>query len=137
MIVDNPTDKTWIFWDGQCGFCRRAVDWLLGQVHDPDAYIARPYQTAPRPPMTQAIYDACPDAVHIVLPDGTVQSGGAACVTLLADSKIEFAAWMLCVPPLSWLVEPGYSFVANNRMILSKLMFRSGRGKPTKHDVGA
>jgi len=137
MIVENPTDKTWIFWDGQCGFCRRSVDWLLSQVHDANDYIARPYQTAPRPPMTDAIYAACPDAVHIVLPDGTVQRGGEACLTLLADSNIKFAASMLKVPPLSWLVEPGYSFVANNRMTLSKSMFRNGRGKPTKHDVGA
>ncbi len=134
--TDNPEDTTWILWDSECGFCRRSVDWLLDKVNDPDAFTAIPYQKAPRPPITDEIYEACVDAVHVVTPEGRVLRGGEACTYLLDRSSWAGAAAALKAPPLKWLLEPGYKTVANNRGLLSKVMFRARRDKPTKHDVG-
>ncbi len=136
--VDNPTGKTYVLWDGECGFCRRACDWLAGVVSSPEDYVFIPFQKAPRPPMTDAIYDACHDAIHLVLPDGEVLRGGDACRHLLEDSSHWRAAGALMrVPPVSWLLEPGYATVARNRMVFSRVFFTGKRGKPTRHDIGA
>jgi predicted DCC family thiol-disulfide oxidoreductase YuxK len=136
--VDNPTGKIYVLWDGECGFCRRACDWLAGVVDAPDDYVFIPFQKAPRPPMTDVIYDACHDAIHLVLPDGEVRRGGDACRWLLDHSSHWRAAGaLLHVPPVSWLLEPGYSTVARNRMVFSKMFFTKGRNTPTRHDIGA
>ncbi len=135
MKVDNPEGVTWILWDGECGFCRRGVDWLMGHL-DRSMYRATPFQRAPRPPMTDDIYAACSDAVHIVLPDGTVRRGGDACRYLLEESNLRWLGLSMYVPPISWLLEPGYRTVARNRMFFSKVLFRAGKNQPPRHDIG-
>lgn len=135
-LTTHAEGKTWILWDGACGFCRRSVDWLLDQVMCKDDYIATPYQKAARPPMTDAIFERCDQAVHIVLPDGTVKSGGDACRYLLKGSRRPWLGEALDLPPISWLLEPGYNVVARHRRLLGKILCRTTRNKPPRNDVG-
>ena len=50
--------RHWIVWDGECGFCRRAVDWALARDRR-RLFEAVRYQMAPTPPMTPELRAAC------------------------------------------------------------------------------
>ena len=113
----------WLLWDGDCGFCRRAVAWA--QDRDQEGRLAvLPYQQAPWPPMDEGLAAACSRAVHLRHPDGRLERAGRACLTVL-----ELVGYRRAVPwlrrwPLVWGVELGYCLVARNRMLFSKLLFR-------------
>src|SRR3954451_7019277 len=80
----SPMDAThhWIVWDGECGFCRRSVEWAL--AHDShERFRAVPYQELPSPPMTPALRDACRRAVHVHTADGRWLRGGRASLFIL------------------------------------------------------
>jgi predicted DCC family thiol-disulfide oxidoreductase YuxK len=112
-----------IVWDGDCGFCRRAVEWAL--AHDRDGlFVAVPYQELPSPPMTPALRDACRAAVHVETADGRWLRGGRACLFVLERVGWPRLARVARVAPLVWLVELGYRLVAGNRGFVSRLMFR-------------
>ena len=112
-----------LLWDGDCGFCRRSVEWV--QRRDTGGAIrAVPYQEAPSPPMTPELRAACGRAVHLVLPDGRVLRAGRACLEVLREIGFPFWAALLSVPPLVWAVELGYWLVARNRMLASRFLFR-------------
>src|SRR5438445_280729 len=62
-MSERRADQAWVFWDGTCGFCRRAVDWIKRQDRH-DRLFPVPYQVAPRPPMTEALARRCAPATH-------------------------------------------------------------------------
>jgi predicted DCC family thiol-disulfide oxidoreductase YuxK len=113
--------RTWVFWDGECGFCRRSVSWAVR--HD-RAGILRPmpYQRAPSPPMTPRLRRACARAVHVVTPDGRILRAGRAALYIIGACGWPLAAQVLSVRPLVWLVEIGYRIVANNRPFFGRLL---------------
>jgi predicted DCC family thiol-disulfide oxidoreductase YuxK len=112
-----------ILWDGECGFCRRALAWLLARDHA-GRLAAVPFQEAPSPPMTPALADACRRAVHVVRADGTILRGGRACLHLL-DVVGHRHARIFARAPMLWGIEVGYAVVARNRRLFSKLLFRA------------
>ena len=117
------TTQALLLWDGECGFCRRSVQWA--ERHDTGhAFRAVPYQEAPSPPMTPELRAACGRAVHVVTPDGRVLRAGRACLWVLERTGYPFLARVLALPPLVWAVEVGYWLVARNRTLASRLMFR-------------
>lgn len=117
------TDKHWILWDGECGFCRRAIQWVRRRdVHQ--QFQTAPYQEAPSPPMTPALYAACEKAVHVVRPDGTLLRGGRATLFILERLGWGWFARLLALPPLVWGVELLYRLVAANRPFFSRFLFR-------------
>ncbi len=115
----------WLLWDGQCGFCRRAVDWALKRDRV-GLLVALPYQQATGPPMDEDLAAACSRAVHLRHPDGRLERAGRACLTVLEVVGYRRTARWLRLPPLVWAVELGYWLVARNRMLFSRWVFRKG-----------
>jgi len=113
----------WLLWDGDCGFCRRAVYWALGR--DRAGLIApQPYQQISWPPMDEALAAACRLAVHLRHPDGRQERAGRACLTVLELVGYRRTVRLLRLWPLVWGVEIGYWLVARNRMLFSRWLFR-------------
>ncbi|MEM1022540.1 MAG: DUF393 domain-containing protein [Myxococcota bacterium] len=117
-------EKHLVLWDGECGFCRRSVDWLLALDHE-SRLEALPYQQAPSPPMTPALASACERAVHVVAVDGRVFRAGRAVLFALDVVGWRTLAFVGRIPPFIWAIELGYWVVARNRRWFSKLLFRA------------
>src|SRR5205807_10480261 len=83
-MSERRADQAWVFWDGTCGFCRRAVDWIKRQDRH-DRLFPVLYQVAPRPPMTEALARRCAHAIHVLTPEGVVLSAGRASIYLMAE----------------------------------------------------
>ena len=116
-------DRHWLLWDGECGFCRRSVEWARAR-DSRELIVALPYQQAPWPPMDEQLRAACSRAVHLRHPDGELERAGRACLTVLELIGYRRTAQLLRRWPLVWLVEAGYWLVARNRMIFSRFWFR-------------
>ena len=114
-----------LLWDGECGFCRRSVQWAERRDTG-HAFQAVPYQQAPSPPMTPELRAACSRAVHLITPEGTVLRAGRACLWVLERTGYAGLSRVLSLPPLVWAVELGYWLVARNRQLASRVMFRRG-----------
>src|SRR5262245_48488869 len=82
-----------------------------------------PYQEAPSPPMTPALYAACEHAVHDVRSDGTILRAGRATLFVLENIGWGWFARLLMLPPFVWFVELGYALVARNRPFFSRFLF--------------
>ena len=114
-----------LIWDGECGFCRNAVCWLLRHDHDA-RFKAVPYQDLSSPPMTPALRQQAERAVQVITPRGQQLSGGRAVLFVLAQvgwrpGLVRFASQR----PFVWAVELGYGIVARNRSLFSRFLFRS------------
>ncbi len=121
---ETASGETWLIWDGECGFCRRCVDWL--QTHNGDRFFRiTPYQTCPSPPMTPQLRTASERAVQIVAPGGHRISGGRAVLFVL--QTVGWHPLLLRIaglPPFVWIVELGYHIVSRNRSFFSRFLFR-------------
>jgi predicted DCC family thiol-disulfide oxidoreductase YuxK len=115
--------RHYLLWDGACGFCRRAVEWLRRR-DTKGVFEILPYQDAPSPPMTAELREACRRAVHVVTADGRVLRAGRASLFALGKTGHPHLARILAIRPLVWLVELGYVLVARNRSHLSRLLPR-------------
>lgn len=125
-----PDDvSTLLIWDGDCGFCRNAVGWLLR--HDHDGRIeAVPYQALPAPPMTPALRRQAERAVQVITPGGQHLAAGRAVLFVLRQVGWRPALVRLASHrPVLWAVEAGYWVIARNRTFFSRLLFR-GSGPP-------
>ncbi|CEK15360.1 hypothetical protein CWRG_01132 [Chthonomonas calidirosea] len=111
-----------ILWDGECGFCRRTVEWLLRRDRQ-HLFEAVPYQTAQDPRLTPELRRACAQAVHVITADGKVLRGARAVLFLLESIGGGKLARWASYPPLVWLLEAAYRFVANHRDIFDRLLF--------------
>lgn len=118
-----------VLFDGDCGLCRRAVAWL--NTRDEGLlFFAVPYQEAPSPPMTPALFTACKQAVHLVQRDGTILKAGRAVLYMLEHTGMGRLARVLAHPPFLWLVELGYRVVARNRPFFGRFLFRPSSRNP-------
>jgi predicted DCC family thiol-disulfide oxidoreductase YuxK len=122
-----------VLWDGDCGFCRRGIQWFAARDAD-DRLEMVPYQEAPSPPMTPELARKCARALYVVHPDGTMTRAGRAILYMLGAIGHPVWARVLAWPPMVWAVELGYWLVARNRHVASRLFFtqepadRSRRG---------
>jgi predicted DCC family thiol-disulfide oxidoreductase YuxK len=108
-----------VLFDGDCGFCRRVVEWARGK----DARMRlswAPFQTAPSPPMTPALKEACARAVHVLTPSGETLKAGRASLFVLEEIGYAKAARVLGWWPFSWFTEIGYRLVARRRRFFSR-----------------
>jgi predicted DCC family thiol-disulfide oxidoreductase YuxK len=115
--------RYWLFWDGDCGFCRWSVAWVEARDRQ-RLFRAVPYQTAPRPPMTDELAARCARAVHVLGADGTLLAGGRASLFVLEHIGWARLGRALRRRPWVWLVEAGYRVVAANRGWLGRLLPR-------------
>ena len=114
-----------LLWDGDCGFCRRGVEWAERRDTG-HAFHAVSYQQAPSPPMTPELRQACARAVHLLTPEGRMLRAGRACLWVLERIGYPVLARVLALPPLVWVVDVGYWLVARNRRLASRVLFRRG-----------
>jgi predicted DCC family thiol-disulfide oxidoreductase YuxK len=118
-----------LIWDGECGFCRNAVTWMLQQDHTARIRPV-PYQELSSPPMTPKLRQQAERAVQVITPDGQQISGGQAVLFILQE-----VGWrprlvrLTSRRPFLWVVEMGYWIVARNRSLFSRFLFR-GQGQP-------
>jgi predicted DCC family thiol-disulfide oxidoreductase YuxK len=113
-----PLPRHYLLWDGTCGFCRRAVEWV-GRRDVTGRFEIVPYQVAASPPMTLELRQACKRAVHVVTSDGRVLRAGRASLFVLGQTGNPRLARLLALPPLVWIVEACYALVARNRSLAS------------------
>jgi predicted DCC family thiol-disulfide oxidoreductase YuxK len=113
-----------VLWDGDCGFCARAIAWLKRHDREHHFQFVR-YQEAPSPPMTAELYRACGEAVHVIDREGSIRRGGRAILFILEREGWGPITRLLSVPPFIWLVELVYRIVATNRSLFSRFFFRS------------
>lgn len=100
--------------DGECGFCRRAVDvalsgWMRAQVD------AAPLQSVDLGALGLSV-DKCLETLHVVAGE-SVFTGSDAVAAVLQRSR---GAWpmlgrVLMAPGVRWLAQRGYGLVARNR----------------------
>lgn len=123
---DEPEAITYplVLWDGDCGFCQRSVEWARRRDADGE-FCFVPYQLAPSPPVTPELARACAHAVHVVTADRRVLRAGRACLYVLGQLGWTRRAKLLQLPPLVWLVELGYRWVAAHRDLAGRLLFRA------------
>jgi predicted DCC family thiol-disulfide oxidoreductase YuxK len=115
--------RHWIFWDGNCNFCRHFVAWVRRKdIHH--QFNILPYQMAPSPPMTRELYAVCEQAVHVVKADGDVLRGARACLFVL-ESLGWTGARTLAFPPFVWALDFVYWIVASNRRFFARLLPRN------------
>lgn len=113
-----------LIWDGECGFCRNALDWMLRQDHA-GLFRAVPYQELPSPPMTPRLRQQAERAVQVITPEGQQISAGRAVLFVLQQVGWHpVLARFASRPPLVWGVELGYRIVARNRSLFSRFLFR-------------
>jgi predicted DCC family thiol-disulfide oxidoreductase YuxK len=125
----EPGRRHLILWDGECGFCRDSIDWVM--AHDRRGVLAElPYQDVPDPPMTPELREACGRAVHVITADGRLLRAGQASLFVLEQLGWRRLAAIARVPPLLWLVEAAYRVVASHRPLMSRLVRRL-----TAHDA--
>ena len=117
---NSNQEKHLVLWDGDCGFCRRSVQWL--EKHDRYGHLRfEPNQTADISP---ELREKCRGAVHVIKADGEILRAGRAMLFCGQQTRwhqlARIAGWPIFLP----FVEIGYGIIAKNRMFFSKFLFR-------------
>ena len=120
--MKRGTGKHLVLWDGDCGFCRRSIEWV--ERHDRGELECIPYQHAPPTVLTKELRRECAEAVHVITNNGRVLRGGRAWLFMLRAIGWHNVAALLGTPPFFWLTELGYRLVARNRHRLSRWLPR-------------
>ena len=89
-----------------------------------------PYQDAPDPPVSPEIRAACADSLHVIDVDGTVYNGMRGLLFVAERIGWPRSSRLLALPPMIWVGELGYVFMANNRPLFARFLFRSETGGP-------
>jgi predicted DCC family thiol-disulfide oxidoreductase YuxK len=112
-----------VLYDGDCGFCRRSVEWALKR----DRNHVLTAETIQSPTGERLLADLTPEQrlreAHVIHDDGRRESGGAAARAVLnALPSTRGLARVVSVSP--GLTERGYRFVANHRGLFGRLTRR-------------
>ena len=116
--VGKPT----LFWDGDCGFCRRAIEWVKSEDKK-GAVASSPFQACSDwlPP---EVVKLSPIQVHFMDGEGVFWGGADAVVKTLEIIGFSFSAQVLASPLVSPLHGLAYRLVAKNRRLFSRFLFR-------------
>ncbi len=115
----HPPERPLLLWDGQCGFCRRAVDRLVHQVGDRIEPV--PFQEgADRVPDLDPA--AMARAAHLVLPDGRVYVGAHAILRAgKLDDRAHPVLWLYeHLRPVAWIADRVYGWIAGHRVFAAR-----------------
>jgi predicted DCC family thiol-disulfide oxidoreductase YuxK/uncharacterized membrane protein YphA (DoxX/SURF4 family) len=122
LRVQLPPSKPLMIFDGDCQFCRRWIARWKNATGDAVDYIPFQDETVPGrfPEIPRPDFE---EAVHLLMPDGSVFRGAEAVFRSLAEGGRH--RWMLGfyqrIPPFADLAELLYEEVALHRTALSKL----------------
>jgi predicted DCC family thiol-disulfide oxidoreductase YuxK len=115
MVAAEPQGSTLLLiFDGDCGFCTTAVDWLARTL--PAMPPASPYQWIELEPFGLTESDA--SAMVWLVTDGRHYGGATAVAALLRHQPspvLRFLGWLGTVPPWSFGAELAYRLVARYR----------------------
>ncbi len=118
VLAAPPNDGGLLLWDGDCGFCRRMVEWLRAFSLRPVAM--RPYQEIPRiPPEVLPWVDR---QMHWVRADGSICGGSQALIETLEAGYHNLIAGALESPPLRPFTWLAYRLVAGHRGVAGKFV---------------
>ncbi|MDP7033833.1 MAG: DUF393 domain-containing protein [Planctomycetota bacterium] len=123
----NPSSH-WLLYDGDCGFCRRCIDFCR-RLDSKNRFRIVAYQNTPPPPLSPALREACNRSIHVIDSEGNLYSSGRATLFILSTLGWTRLAKILGRRPLYWSVEFGYQTVARHRALVSRLL-RFPRNKP-------
>lgn len=77
-----------LIYDADCTVCRAAADWVLRNAAAPDAFEFLPCRSAETRSRFPAIAEAaCLEAMHLVLPGGTILAGEKALPEILRRTR--------------------------------------------------
>jgi len=116
--------RLYIFYDGECGLCRRCREWLASQPSYFDL-IFHPFQSEEARRLCPDLHRFQPDEQLIVLSDeGCVYAGEAAWLMCLYALK-EYRSWSekLATPALRPLARRICLLVSHRRLRLSQRLF--------------
>lgn len=113
-----------MLWDGECGFCARWVDYWRELTDGAVMFV--PFQQAPD---LMGAYDLdeveTAQAVHLLMPDGTVYRGAEAVLRVLRHaSSTRFRAYLALYhrfPTIAAICEGVYRMVAQRRVAAAKV----------------
>ena len=114
-----------LVYDADCPVCRAAADWVRRNAGIPGAFEYLPCRSAETRSRFPAIAEAaCLQAMHLVLPDGTILAGENALPEILRRTRrFRWAAALFRFPgagPLSRLL---YGAFARRRHRIAKRLF--------------
>lgn len=108
-----------MLYDGDCGFCERAVARWKRVTGEHIFYLSYQEVRARFPQVSEA---ACKEAVRLILPDGRIFAAAHAVYKAFAlAGKYRFLHWCYHHLPLfGWFSEFGYHLIGHHRMLFSK-----------------
>lgn len=112
--MNNSLDRPTLVFDGACSFCRVWIEYWQKLTGERVQYCSYQEVASRFPDLPQKDFAS---AVTLFQPNGEVQSGAHAVLTLLA--LVPGKSWMLWlyvhIPGLAWLAELAYRIVARHR----------------------
>ncbi len=126
MVTHAPAAPI-LLYNGECAVCTRIAAWVRASAHGTSVIDLRPIGDDPaalaRLNPHLDIWDAY-EIVHLVMPDGSMKTGGAAVVEVLRTlpntrwSRGLFALHVGAIRPAAWIVDAGYTTLAEIRPLL-------------------
>jgi len=111
-----------LIFDADCPVCRAAADWVRRNAVVPDAFEYLPCRSADTRSRFPAIAEAaCLQAMHLVLPDGTILAGGNTLPEILRRTRrYRRAAVLFRLPGAGILSHILYRAFAHHRHRISR-----------------
>jgi predicted DCC family thiol-disulfide oxidoreductase YuxK len=114
-----------LVYDADCPVCRAASDWVRRNAVAPDTFEYLPCRSEETRSRFPAIAEAaCLQAIHLVLPDGTILVGEQALPEILRRTRrYRWAAILFRVPGAGIVSRFLYSAFARRRHRIAKQLF--------------
>ena len=114
-----------LVYDADCPVCRASADWVRRNAVAPDAFEFLPCRSEETRSRFPAIAEAaCLQAMHLVLPDGTILAGERALPEILHRTRrFRRAAILFRLPGAGILARFLYRAFADRRHRISKRLF--------------
>lgn len=126
-----------LIYDGSCPICQRARDWVAARVN-PYALDFVPCQSEERARRAPEVSpEACMEAIHLVMPDGSVYAGADALPRVLRFARgWRWLAYIMQTPGIRHLTPIFYRWFARHRYALSGFLRNHANGEACSVDHG-
>ena len=120
-VPEDLTSSYLILWDGECGFCRLSVEWLMKKA--PGNLLALPYQQQ-SVWLPLEVFADCQNQFYLRTPEEKYLAGGDALIFLLNLMGWKTLSCILGLPGFRQLTGFAYRLVSRNRSFFSRILFR-------------